>query len=71
MKETKLSMNDDVFGKNQNASTTKQFFFIVMKCMKCLCNEEEFGAIGMWYPPRTVNEQLEFKKALYNIFPKL
>jgi hypothetical protein len=71
LKETKLSMNDEIFGKNQSATTTKQFFFIVVTCLKYLCNEEEFNTVKMWYPPRTVNEQLEFKKAVHTVFGKL
>ena len=64
-------MNDEIFGKNQSATTTKQFFFIVVTCLKYLCNEEEFNTVKMWYPPRTVNEQLEFKKAVHTVFGKL
>jgi len=64
-------MNDEIFSKTQPANTSKQFFFIVISGLKFLANEEEIQSVKMWYPPRTVNEQLEFKKATYNLITKL
>ena len=39
--------------------------------MKALASVEEAGQLMMWYPPRTVNEQIEFKKVLFKLLQKM
>jgi hypothetical protein len=71
-KETKSSFQKELFPKTLPQPTnSKQFFFICNVCVSNLVSGEESQELSMWYPPRTVNEQIEFKKVLFKILQRL
>jgi hypothetical protein len=61
-----------MFGRGViSPASSKQFFFVAHLCIQKLATLEEVGEVTMWYPPRSVNEQIEFKKALFKLLQKL
>jgi hypothetical protein len=70
-KHTKSAFTPNNLVPTSNPTASKAFFFITFTCLKHLINDEGLEPLKMWYPPRTVNEQFEYKKVLMKIIQHL